>query len=79
MSPFKNQACVSCHLTYAGFSRPIPSVNLTTVAYPGTCRYRAAKRTAQRYTYSPYFTVLQYNQGQNLFFGGNFWDGRATG
>ena len=79
MSPFQNEACSFCHMPYAGFSGPIPSVNLTMVAYPGTFRYRAAKRTAQRYTYSPYFPVLEYNQGQNLFFGGNFWDGRATG
>jgi cytochrome c peroxidase len=79
MSPFEDQACSFCHMPYAGFSGPIPSVNLTMVAYPGTYHYRAAKRTAQRYTYSPYFPVLSYNQGQNLFFGGNFWDGRATG
>jgi cytochrome c peroxidase len=79
MSPFQNQACSFCHMPYAGFSGPIPSVNLTMVAYPGTFRYRAAKRTAQRYTYSPMFPQLQFNQGQNLFFGGNFWDGRATG
>src|SRR5215204_2135492 len=67
MSPFRNVACASCHMPYAGFSGPIPSVNLTMIAYPGTFRYRAAKRTAQRYTYSPYFPVLGYNQGQNLF------------
>jgi len=79
MSPFQNQACSFCHMPYAGFSGPIPSVNLTMVAYPGTFRDRAAKRTAERYTYSPYFAQLQYNQTQNLFFGGNFWDGRATG
>jgi cytochrome c peroxidase len=79
MSPFRNVACSSCHLPYAGFSGPIPSVNLTMVAYPGTYRYRANKRTAQRYTYSPYFAQLRYNQTQGLFFGGNFWDGRATG
>jgi cytochrome c peroxidase len=79
MSPFRNVACSSCHLPYAGFSGPIPSVNLTMVAYPGTYRYRANKRTAQRYTYSPYFAKLKYNLTQGLFFGGNFWDGRATG
>jgi cytochrome c peroxidase len=79
MSPFRNVACASCHMPYAGFSGPIPSVNLTMVAYPGTFRYRANKRTAQRFTYAPFFGVLQYNQGQGLFFGGEFWDGRATG
>src|SRR3989449_88306 len=79
ISPFKNQACASFHMPYAGFSGPIPSVNLTMIAYPGSFRYRAGKRTAQRYTYSPWFPVLQLNETQALFFGGNFWDSRATG
>jgi cytochrome c peroxidase len=79
MSPNRNEACSFCHMPYAGFSGPIPSVNLTMIAYPGTVHFRANKRTAQRYTYSPFFPVLQYNQVQGLFFGGNFWDSRATG
>src|SRR5246127_1480231 len=79
MSPGQNQACTSCHMPYAGWSGPIPSVNLTIIAYPGTAHYRAGKRTAQRHTYSPFFPVLQFNQEQQLFFGGNFWDSRATG
>jgi len=79
MSPFRNRACAFCHMPYAGFSGPIPSVNLTMIAYPGSMAFRAGKRTAQRYTYAPWFPVLQYNPTQGLFFGGNFWDGRATG
>ncbi len=79
MSPLKNIACASCHMPYAGCSGPIPSVNLTMVAYPGSFRFRAGKRTAQRYTYSPDFPVLNYNREQAAFFGGNFWDARSTG
>jgi cytochrome c peroxidase len=79
ISPGRNQACTSCHMPYAGWSGPIPSVNLTIIAYPGTVHFRAGKRTAQRHTYAPFFPVLQYNQEQGLFFGGNFWDSRATG
>src|SRR4029077_11279955 len=79
ISPNRNQACASCHMPYAAFSGPIPSVNLTMVAYPGTVHFRAGKRTAQRYTYAPFFPVLQFNAEQGLFFGGNFWDSRATG
>jgi cytochrome c peroxidase len=79
ISPFKNRACGFCHMPYAGFGGPIPSVNLTMVAYPGSYEFRAGKRTAQRYTYAPFFPVLNYNQEQGLFFGGNFWDSRATG
>src|ERR1700752_1454659 len=66
-------------MPHTGFSGPIPSVNLTMIAYPGSVHYRAAKRTAQRYTYAAYFPALQYNATQGLFFGGNFWDSRATG
>jgi cytochrome c peroxidase len=79
MSPFRNRACNFCHMPYVAFSGPIPSVNLTMVAYPGTLDFRANKRTSQRYTYSPRFPVLQFNEEQGGFFGGNFWDARATG
>src|SRR5271156_878806 len=79
MSPFKDTACASCHMPYAGFSGPIPSVNLTMIAFPGTVHFRAGKRAPQRHPYAPFFPVLQYNQIQGLFFGGNFWDSRASG
>jgi cytochrome c peroxidase len=79
MSPFKNTACASCHMPYVAFSGPIPSVNLQMIAYPGSFRYRAAKRTAQRYVYSHSFPDLNFNTTQGAFFGGNFWDSRATG
>ncbi len=55
ISPNKNEACASCHMPYVAFSGPIPSVNLTMIAYPGSSHFRAGKRTAQRYTYSSYF------------------------
>jgi cytochrome c peroxidase len=79
ISPNENVACASCHMPYAGFSGPIPSVNLTMIAYPGSVHFRAGKRTAQRYTYSNYFPPLQYDTAEGAFFGGNFWDSRATG
>src|SRR6266436_2237991 len=79
MSPNRNEACASCHMPYAGFGGPIPSVNLTMIAYPGTAHFRVGKRIPQRHTYSPFFPVLQFNQVQGLFFGGNFFDSRATG
>jgi cytochrome c peroxidase len=36
LSPNRNEACASCHMPYEGFSGPIPSVNMTMIAYPGT-------------------------------------------
>ena len=41
ISAARNVACASCHMPYAGFGGPIPSVNLTMVAYPGTYHVRA--------------------------------------
>jgi len=79
ISTNRNLACASCHMPYVGFGGPIPSVNLTIIAYPGSVHIRAGKRTPQRHPYSPFFPVLQYNQVQGLFFGGNFFDSRATG
>jgi cytochrome c peroxidase len=79
ISVFENMACSSCHMPYVGFGGPIPSVNLLTIAYPGSFHFRFGKRTPQRYTYSPKFPVLKYNTTQAAFFGGNFWDARSTG
>jgi hypothetical protein len=56
ISPNRNLACSSCHMPYAGFSGPIPSVNLTMVAYPGTAHFRAGKRSAQISVF-PFFPV----------------------
>jgi cytochrome c peroxidase len=75
----KNTACSSCHMPYAGFSGPISSVNATTAAYPGSVRFRFGKRKPQSYTYSPFYPALDFNQTQQDFYGGNFWDLRATG
>ena len=75
----KNVACSSCHMPYAGFSGPISSVNATTAAYPGSVHFRFGKRKPQSYTYSPFYPALDFNKTQQDFYGGNFWDLRATG
>jgi cytochrome c peroxidase len=79
LSVHRNQACVFCHMPYTGFSGPISSVNATTVAYPGSVRFRFGKRKPQAYTYSPFYPSLGFNATQQDFYGGNFWDLRATG
>ncbi|MDB4954662.1 MAG: Cytochrome c peroxidase family protein [Myxococcales bacterium] len=74
-----NVACTFCHMPYTGFSGPISSVNATVVAYPGSVHFRFGKRKPQAYTYSPFYPALDFNQTQQDFYGGNFWDLRATG
>src|SRR5258708_34954646 len=43
ISPFKDRACGFCHMPYVGFSGPIPSVNLTMLAYPRPFHFRPSK------------------------------------
>src|SRR5215470_3637246 len=87
LSVNRNEACSFCHMPYTDFTGPISMLNQTTVSYPGSVRSqsgdpvasRYGHRKPQSYTYSPYFPALQYNQTQGDFYGGNFFDLRATG
>ena len=89
LSVNNNVACSYCHDPMAGYGNGSSvlsvftggfnpgSVPITvTGAYPNN---RIAKRNPQMYVYSPYFPPLQYNTTQGDFYGGNFWDARATG
>ena len=87
LSVNRNQACAFCHMPDVDFTGSISILNMTTVSYPGSVRNASAdpaqsrygRRKPQSYTYSPYYPMLQYNQAQGDFYGGNFWDMRATG
>src|SRR5215831_10808515 len=87
LSVNRNEACTFCHMPYVDFTGPISLLNRTTVSYPGSVRNASADpaqsryghRKPQSYTYSPYYPALQYNEAQGDFYGGNFWDLRATG
>jgi cytochrome c peroxidase len=79
LSVNKNQACSFCHTPETAFTGPISSINATTVAYPGSVHYRFGHRKPQSYTYATYYPPLHYNETQQDFYGGNFWDMRATG
>ncbi len=89
LSVNSNLACSYCHdpmsgyvngssmlSVYTGGSNP-GSVPITVPgAYPNN---RIAKRNPNSYNYSPYYPPLQFNPTQGDFYGGNFWDARATG
>src|SRR6266850_6331845 len=87
LSVNRNTACTFCHMPDVDFTGPISMLNATTVSYPGSVRNvsadpsqsRYGHRKPQSYTYAPYYPVLQYNKTQGDFYGGNFWDLRATG
>jgi cytochrome c peroxidase len=87
LSVNRNQACTFCHMPDVDFTGPISILNATTVSYPGSVRdisadqahSRYGHRKPQSYTYAPYYPALQYNETQGDFYGGNFWDLRASG
>lgn len=79
LSVHENEACSFCHTPETGFTGPIQSLNLTTVSYPGSVRYRSSQRKPQTYMYATFGPVLHYNTLQGDFVGGNFWDMRASG
>jgi cytochrome c peroxidase len=89
ISPFENIACATCHAPYAGFTGGSNILNATTAAQPGGTpitnsvppepNVRFSGRKPQSYAYAPFSPILHFNATQGEFYGGNFWDMRATG
>jgi cytochrome c peroxidase len=79
LSVHKNEACSTCHMPETGYTGASQILNETTVAYPGSVRGRFSGRKPQSYSYATLAPVLHYNKTQQDFYGGNFWDMRATG
>ncbi len=79
LSVKRNEACAFCHMPETGFTGPVSSLNQTTGSYPGSVRSRFGDRKPQSYTYATFAPIFHYNATQKNFYGGNFWDGRATG
>ena len=89
LSPLNNIACATCHASYTGFRGSTSIFNATTAsqgggipitnATPPEPNFRFGPRNPQTYAYAPFSPILHYNATQNNFYGGNFWDMRATG
>ncbi|HEX4448786.1 MAG TPA: cytochrome c peroxidase [Polyangiaceae bacterium] len=89
LSVNRNVACVTCHDPEAGFTGASSLLNSTTAAQPGSVpitnaigdepNYRISNRKPQSYGYAAFAPILHYNATQGTFYGGNFWDMRATG
>jgi cytochrome c peroxidase len=76
-----NQACSSCHLPAAGWSGDDSAINAHGAAYEGSVAGRLGNRRPPTAAYATPSPVLHFVQeeGETLFVGGNFWNGRATG
>jgi cytochrome c peroxidase len=89
LSVNNNVACSYCHDPAAGYANGVQILSVFTggtnpgsvpITVPGAFpNNRIGKRNPQSYVYASYFPPLHFNQSQADFYGGNFWDGRATG
>jgi cytochrome c peroxidase len=74
-----NQACASCHDPKFGFAGPVAATNLTGAVYNGSVSTRFGNRKPPSAAYATVSPILYYDPGEDVWIGGNFWDGRATG
>ncbi len=73
------QSCAACHGPDVGYTGPDSDINNNQVAYPGAIHKRAGNRKPPTAAYGGFSPVLYYDEDEELFIGGMFWDGRATG
>jgi cytochrome c peroxidase len=74
-----SMACAACHGPATGFTGPIPGINRRGAVYPGAVPQRFGNRKPPTASYATLAPIFHYDDGEGLFVGGNFWDGRATG
>ena len=75
----KNQSCAACHASEVGWTGPDYAINAHGAVYEGSIPGRFGDRKPPSSGYATQSPILYYSPKQNLFIGGNFWDGRATG
>ncbi|MDH3525476.1 MAG: cytochrome C [Acidobacteriota bacterium] len=72
-------SCATCHGPTAGWTGPVAGVNLHGAVYRGAVPRRFGNRKPPSAAYATFSPVFHYDPVEELFVGGNFWDGRATG
>jgi len=72
-------SCAACHAPSVGFTGPIPGINRSGAVYRGAVPMRFGNRKPPSAAYATFSPVFHYDDVEELFVGGNFWDGRATG
>jgi cytochrome c peroxidase len=79
LSAKKNQSCATCHDPAWGFTGPLSEVNAHGSVYPGSLPNRFGNRKPPTAAYAGESPILFYDTFDEVFVGGMFWDGRATG
>ena len=73
------QSCASCHAPEVGFTGPDSLVNAGGAVYLGALEDRFGGRKPPASAYAGHSPNLYYDELAGSWFGGMFWDGRATG
>jgi cytochrome c peroxidase len=76
-----NQSCAACHSPEVGWTGPISDINAHGAVYEGSISGRFGNRKPPSAAYATPSPILHFviEKKEELFIGGNFWDGRATG
>jgi cytochrome c peroxidase len=74
-----SMSCAECHAPSTGFTGPIPGINKHGAVYRGAVPQRFGNRKPPSAAYATLSPIFHYDEEEELFIGGNFWDGRATG
>jgi cytochrome c peroxidase len=72
-----NQSCATCHAPAWGWTGPSPAINAAGAVYEGSIPGAFGDRKPPSSAYATQSPIFHYDG--ELFVGGNFWDGRATG
>ena len=75
LSEPKGQSCASCHEPSVGFDDPDEFLPVS----EGAIVYRFGNRNAPISAYAMYSPMFYFDEAEELYIGGQFWDGRATG
>jgi cytochrome c peroxidase len=74
-----SMSCADCHAPNVGFTGPVGGINKHGAVYRGAVPQRFGNRKPPSAAYATLSPIFHYDAGEDLFVGGNFWDGRATG
>lgn len=72
------QACAACHGPEVGWTGPHSLVNANESVYEGAVHMRWGGRKPPSSAYASFSPPFQYDPDEDIFFGGQFWDGRAS-
>jgi cytochrome c peroxidase len=79
LSANKKQSCSACHAPETGFTGPDAAINAGGAVYEGALPNHFGNRKPPASAYAGESPVLHYDESAGGWFGGMFWDGRATG